>query len=145
MILFDLDKTLWDFYTNLLTNKEFDEKIKIFKFNDDIIRIFSYLKINNINFGFVSRSKHKDRCKQLLSKLNVNLDNQIHCIKYTPEKSKYFHCTEIIKKSSISPEFMILFDDDKENIDSVKGLIQKRVLVNKEKLLTFENFINGLF
>ena len=145
MILFDLDKTLWNFYTNLITNEEFDEKIKTFKFNDDIIRIFNYLRINNINFGFVSRSKYKDRCKQLLSKLNVNLDNQLHCIKYTPEKSKYFHCAEIIKNSSISPEFMILFDDDKENIDSVKGLIQKGVVVDKDNLLTFENFINGLF
>ena len=145
MILFDLDKTLWNFYTNLLTDEEFHEKMKNFIFNDDIIRIFKYLKINNIKFGFVSRSKYKNRCKELLSKLNINLDNKLKCIKYTEEKSKKYHCSEIIKKSSISPEFMILFDDDKENIDSVRGLIKKGILVDKDELLSFEKFINGLF
>ena len=145
LILFDLDKTLWNFYTNLLSEEEFNKKMKTFEFNDDIVRIFNYLKINNINYGFASRSKYKERCKLLLSKLNVNLDEHINCIKYTSEKSKYLHCSEIIKESNISPEFMILFDDDQENIDSIEKLIKKGILVDKEKSLTFENFINGLF
>lgn len=143
-ILFDLDNTLWDFYTNLLTQDEFENKLQNFNFSDDIIRIFNYLHLHNIQYAFVSRSKFYDRCKKLLSKLNIDLDNTYNCIKYTEKKTKLYHCQEIIKKSNVTPEFMILFDDDKENLESVNNLINKTILVKKDKLLTFENFIFGL-
>ena len=40
---------------------------------------------------------------------------------------------------------MILFDDDQENLDSVKNLINKTILVNKDNQITFEDFIFGIF
>lgn len=144
LLLFDLDKTLWDFYTNLLSEEEFDNKLKTYEFTDDIIRIFRYLKINSIQYAFVSRSKYPERCRSLLKKISIDLDDNYYSIKYTPEKTKLPHVQEIIGKSDISPEFMILFDDDQENIDSVNHIINKSKLVCKDKNLTFEDFIDTL-
>lgn len=143
--IFDLDKTLWNFYTNLLSEEEFLEKLKNYKFSDDIIRIFKYLDINNIKYGFASRSKYINRCKLLLEKININLDEHYYHIEYTKEKTKLKHINEIVLKSSYSPEYFILFDDDQENLDSVKNKINLTKLVDKEKNITFEDFLNILY
>ena len=47
------------FYTNSLSEEEYQEKLKSFKFSDDITRIFHYLKKNKIEFGFVSNQNIK--------------------------------------------------------------------------------------
>ena len=78
-----------------------------------------------------------------MKKISVDLDDNYYSIKYTPEKTKLPHIQEIISKSDISPEFMILFDDD-QNIDSVNHIINKSKLVCKDKNLTFEDFIDTL-
>lgn len=145
VFLFDLDMTLWNFYTNLLTEDEFIEKLKSYKFSDDIIRIFNYLNINDIKYGFASRSKYKNRCKLLLKKLDIDLDNCINHIEYTKEKTKLPHINEIVLNSKYSPEYFILFDDDKENLDSVKNKIYLTKLVNKKTNITFEDFLDILY
>ena len=144
LILFNLDKTLWNFYTNVLTEKEYLDILKNYIYSDDIKRIFRYLNLNNIKYGFVSRSKHKNRCKSLLKKLAINLDEHLHSIFWTDEKTKLPHLKEIIKNSNVSPEFIILFDHDKENLKSVENIIYKTNIIDKDKNLTFEDFINIL-
>ena len=144
-IIFDLDKTLWNFYTNLLTDNEYNNIINNYQFSNDIIRIFNFLNKNNIEYGFASRSKYKDRCSKLLNKLGVNLDNHYNHIEWTENKSKLPHIQNIIKNSGKSPEFMLLFDDDNENLNSVRHLIKCTKLVNKEVNLQFEDFIDVLY
>ena len=145
LIIFDLDKTLWNFYTNLLSDNEYQGIIENYPFSDDIIRIFNYLNNNNIEYGFASRSKYKNRCKELLQKMNINLDNHHHHIEWTDKKTKLVHIQNIIKLSNKSPEFIVLFDDDHENLKSVEGLINYTKLVDKEKNLTFEDVIDVLY
>ena len=144
-IIFDLDKTLWNFYTNLLPDDEYKNIITNYKFSDDIIRIFNFLNKNNIKYGFASRSKYKNRCSELLKKLNINLDNHFNHIEWTENKSKLLHVQKIIKESGKSPEFMILFDDDDENLKSVQSLIKYTKLVDKELNLKFEDLIDVLY
>ena len=144
-IIFDLDKTLWNFYTNLLNEDDYKNIINNYNFSDDIVRIFNYLKKNNIEFGFASRSKYKNRCSELLKKLNIDLDNHINCIKWTDNKTKLPHIKYIISKCKKSPEFMVLFDDDDENLKSVNSIIKYTKLVDKEKNLKFEDFIDVLY
>jgi len=145
LIIFDLDKTIWNFYTNLLTDEEFNLKLKNYIFTDDIIRIFKYLNINNIEYGFASRSKYKNRCKKLLKKLSINLEEHPNHIEWTTEKTKLPHIKNIIKKTNKSPEFMVLFDDDIENLNSVEHLIKYTKLVDKNINLKFEDFIDVLY
>lgn len=144
LILFSLDKTLWNFYTNLLNDQEYIEKLKNFIVSDDIKRIFRYLNINNIKYGFVSRSKYKNRCKDLLKKLSIELDEHPHSIFWTDEKTKLPHINEIIKNSNISPEFIYLLDNETQCLKSVEHIVNKTKLIDKDINLTFEDFINIL-
>lgn len=145
-ILFDLDHTLWPFYTNLLTDSKFKELLNTFEFSEDIISIFKYIQNNKIQFGFISRSKYKDRCKLLLQKLNVDLDTTPNVILWCSNKTKLPHLQKIIQYGGIDSNNtqFILFDDDIENLESVKELIYKGVLVNKNTCLVYEQFLNAL-
>jgi glycerol-3-phosphate cytidylyltransferase len=145
LILFNLDFTLWPFYTNLLSEYEYQEKLKSLKFSDDITRIFHYLKKNKIEFGFVSRSKYKEKCKNLLQLLNIKLEDHLYHIEWNDNKSKMNHIKNISKKSNKSPEFYVLFDNDQEILDSVENFIGHTKLVDKEKCLQFEDFLEILY
>ena len=47
--------------------------------------------------------------------------------------------------TNISPEFMVLIDDDLENLKSVENLIKYTKIVDKETNLKFEDFIDVLY
>ena len=91
------------------------------------------------------RSKYKDRCKNLLQLLNINLENHIYHIEWHDNKSKMNHIKNISKKSNKSPEFYVLFDNDQEILDSVENFIGHTKLVDKEKCLQFEDFLEILY
>lgn len=145
-ILFDLDHTLWPFYTNLFTESKFEELLDKFEFNVDIISTFQYIRDHNIKFGFVSRSKYYDRCKLLLQKLNIDLDRIPNVILWCPNKTKLQHLKKLIQNNKIdlTTTQFILFDDDIENLESVKQLIHNGILVNKKTCLTYKQFLNAL-
>ena len=144
LILFSLNKILWDFDTNILTDKQFNEKLNNYQFTDDIIRIFKYLDLKSIKYGFISRSKYNNRCEKLLKKLSINLEKHFNCIMYTEEKSKEYHIKEIINTSNISPEFMILIDNDIENINSIRNIINNYKLIDSKTTLKFEDIMDIL-
>lgn len=144
-ILFDLDHTLWPFYTNLLSESKFKELLNTFEFSPDIISIFKYIEIHKIQFGFISRSKYKDRCQLLLQKLNIDLNSKPHVILWCPNKTKLPHLKQLIQNNHIKDDTQfILFDDDIENLESVKELIYKGVLVNKNTCVVYQQFLNAL-
>lgn len=144
-LVFDLDHTLWPLYTNLLSDLQFESIEKTFTFSDDIIRIFKYIKASGLKYGFASRSRHIDRCAKLLLKLDIVLDNVPHLIMWTQEKTKAAHITDVCKQGKCSPEFVILFDDDQENIDSVSEKICYGKLIEKGAGLQWEDFIDALY
>ena len=55
------------------------------------------------------------------------------------------HIKNISKKSNKSPEFYVLFDNDQEILDSVENFIGHTKLVDKEKCLQFEDFLEILY
>lgn len=144
-LLFDLDHTLWPFYTNLLSDKEFIDLLETFEFSGDIISIFKYIHEHKLPFGFVSRSKYYQRCSLLLQKLNVDLNNTPNVILWCTNKTKLPHVNQLIESEQINNNTnLILFDDDIENLNSVKKIVKKTVLVDKKLCLQYSQFINAL-
>lgn len=145
-VLFDLDYTLWPFYTNLLTEIQFKDKLDTFEFSNDVLSIFKYIIDKKIQFGFISRSKYRNRCKLLLRKLNIDLDITPNVILWCPNKTKLPQLEKLIKDNNINLEVtqFILFDDDIENLESVKEYIYKGVLVNKKTCIVYDQFLNAL-
>lgn len=152
-LLFDLDHTLWPFYTNLLSDNEFNELLNTFEFSKDVISVFDYIYKYNIPFGFVSRSKHYDKCYLLLEKLNIDLNSVPNVILWTPNKTKLPHIEQIIKEHVIQDYRILLFDDDLENLKSVEHIVYNPMdsvlnlpinLVQKYTCLSYKQFINAL-
>jgi glycerol-3-phosphate cytidylyltransferase len=142
-LVFELDHILWPFYTNQLSDSQFDDAIDAFLFSDDIVRIFKYIRERGLRYGFASRSRYPGRCARMLAKLDIKLESVPHYIQWTPKKEMNEHVTELSREFKCSPEFMILFSNNQESIDSVSDRVCTSFLLAPETCLTWEAFIDA--
>lgn len=123
----DIIKLNYDDFLNYL-NK--------WNFSDDIIRIFHYLKCNNLHFTIVHQLNDEDeehiKIECLFNKIGI-LSDQL----YYDSNGEYIK--EISKLNKTSPEFIVLFGEQFSN----NKIICYEKIINS--LLKWEDFIDGLY
>ncbi|KAI9493457.1 magnesium-dependent phosphatase-1 [Zychaea mexicana] len=162
MVVFDLDYTIWETWIDCTSGPPFAysaeenviygrgrENVKLFK---DITAIFALIKsFPDTKIGIASRTHTPDWARAALKMLRVpelggapTLQSQIDIIEaYPSSKIKHFQALE--KKSGISCEEMIFFDDEWRNkevttlgvqfnhVDTRKGVTMQQFMASLRK------------
>jgi magnesium-dependent phosphatase 1 len=128
-VVFDLDYTLWDAggtWCDCLTppfrrNGErvldcHDGHVRLY---EDVPEIMDALDAAGIPMGLASRTNEPGWARELLDLLGVRSRFEIEEI-YPGEKTRHFG--ELQRKSGVSPERMLFFDDESRNIRAVGQL-----------------------
>lgn len=142
MFIFDLDNTLYDFYTtkdSIMETEEYKKKIvnmlETLKANNKIIAICTY---NIIPMYTLSK-----RRPELLHYFNLGLGNIIYptsALGFIYYREKSLMILEFAKNfNGILPSDIVLFDDQESNIEDVRNHGMTGILVDTKKGI-FESF-----
>ncbi|CAO3611228.1 unnamed protein product [Cunninghamella echinulata] len=158
LIVFDLDKTLWNVWIDFTegppftydkeTNIMFDKHNQPFGLFKHIAEIFTMIKsFSDTKIAIASRSTTPDWATIALKtfqvpELGCSLIDLIDYIEIYPAQ-KTQHFTEIQQASGIPYEEMLFFDDERRNT-IVKNLGVHFILLDPSKGVTLDKFMSAL-
>lgn len=129
LVIFDLDFTIWNCggtwcdHTrppfHMSKGNLFDADGRKIELYPDVLKILKALKANNTVTGIASRTYQPDWAGIFLDKLDIRQYFDFEEI-YPGEKTMHFN--KLKRKSGISFEKMIFFDDEMRNIRDVSAL-----------------------